>query len=206
MAFELRRNASPVPALAPHRGDVFPAALLTLTIVLQWFAPLTVPALRYDRTAVAAGEVWRLVTGNLVHLNWPHLALNLAGLVLIWVLFARGWSLRLWCGAFLAGALAVGAGLFLFDPRLQWYVGLSGVLHALFAVGVLVEPGFRPWERAVLLAALAAKIAWEQVVGPTPGVAALIDGAVVVQAHLYGAVGGLVFGIAVRAARPGAAR
>ncbi|GBE11486.1 rhomboid family protein [bacterium BMS3Bbin12] len=173
---------------------VFPGLLLALTVVLQAFAPHTTLALRYDRAAVAGGEVWRLITGNLVHLNWPHLLLNLAGLVLIWVLLAREWSFRFWCAAFLICALAVGGGLFAFDPALQWYVGLSGVLHGLFVIALLTEPHLRWFERVGLLAALAAKIAWEQFHGPTPGVTELIHGAVVVQAHLYGALGGAVFG------------
>jgi len=179
-------------------NDVFPGLLLALTALLQAFAPHTILALRYDRAAVEGGEVWRLITGNLVHLNWTHLLLNLTGLVLIWVLFTREWSFRFWCVAFLVCALAVGGGLFAFDPALRWYVGLSGVLHGLFVIALLTDPYLRWFERVGLLAALAAKIAWEQFHGPTPGVTELIHGAVVVQAHLYGALGGAVFGIVTR--------
>ncbi len=199
-------DPQPPSALVSGSGDtqrrytnhVFPGLLLALTVVLQAFAPHTTLALRYDRAAIEGGELWRLITGNLVHLNWPHLLLNLTGLVLIWVLFTREWSFRFWCAAFLVCALAVGGGLFAFDPALQWYVGLSGVLHGLFVIALLSDPYLRWFERVGLLAALAAKIAWEQFHGPTPGVSELIHGAVVVQAHLYGALGGAVFGVGAR--------
>ncbi len=40
------------------------------------------------RDAVAEGEYWRLLTGNLVHLGWRHLALNVGALLLgIWVFY-----------------------------------------------------------------------------------------------------------------------
>ena len=39
--------------------------------------------LRYDRSGLIDGEVWRVVTAHLVHLNRLHLLLNLLGLLLI---------------------------------------------------------------------------------------------------------------------------
>ena len=42
----------------------------------------------------------------------------------------------------------------------------------------------------VLWAAVVAKLAYEQLVGPLPGSEAAAGGAVVVNAHLYGAIGG----------------
>jgi hypothetical protein len=43
-----------------------------------------------------------------------------------------------------------------------------------------------------LILGLAAKLAWEQVVGPVPFTAAAVGGPVVVAAHLYGTAGGLL--------------
>src|SRR5260221_13119293 len=44
--------------------------------------------LRYDRSAIAAGGWWRLLTAHMVHLDAHHLMLNGLGLVLMWALFA----------------------------------------------------------------------------------------------------------------------
>lgn len=150
-------------------------------------------ALRYDRVAVRGGELWRLLSANLVHLDTAHLALNAAGLALVALLVGRWLSLRAWGAVLLICALAVGLGLWWFAPDVGWYVGLSGVLHGLFATGAACaawrgpERGFH----ALLLAVLALKLAWEQLAGALPGTAWLAGGSVIVDAHLFGAVGGL---------------
>ncbi len=51
------------PKLLPH-ALMFIAVVLVLGLAHQWVNPW----LRYDRAAVAGGEVWRLVTAHLVHL------------------------------------------------------------------------------------------------------------------------------------------
>lgn len=149
--------------------------------------------LRYDRDAVAAGEFWRLLTGNFVHLGWRHLGLNLLGLGLGTWAFAPDRSALQWLLATLVAALAVNLGLFYLTPEVRWCVGLSGVLHGLMIVG------FGGWalqrERYAwgLLAVVLAKIAWEQSGGAMPWAADLAGGAVVADAHLWGAVGGAAF-------------
>jgi rhomboid family GlyGly-CTERM serine protease len=92
-------------------------------------------ALRYDRQAVAAGEIWRVLSGNFVHLGWRHLGLNLLGLGLGTWLFAPDRPAGQWLVATLVAALAVNLGLFWFTPGVRWCVGLSGVLHGLMIVG-----------------------------------------------------------------------
>lgn len=161
-------------------------------------------ALRYERAAIAAGEYWRLVTGHLVHGGWRHLLLNLAGLALMRLLFPRGYSGLEWCVIGLASLLAIDIGFWWLEPQLQWYVGLSGVLHGLLAAGAMAW-----WriESKILAAALSSiligKLCWEQLQGALP----LSGGMpVIVDAHLYGAVGGLMAGVALHLLRTGSAR
>jgi len=169
--------------------------------------------LRYQRDAVLAGEWWRLLTAHLAHLGPSHLLLNLAGLALVWLLVGGALGPAAWGAVLLLSALAVSGGLLLLDPGLAWYVGLSGVLHGLLAAGAaarLLRPGGPQGssiqggsraEGALLLALLAAKLAWEQTFGPLPGSAEAAGGPVVVDAHLYGAIGGgAAGGLAVLAA------
>jgi len=52
--------------------------------------------LRFSRNDIFAGEWWRLLTGNLVHLGYSHLLLNLAGLAVIVFLLAPAMSSRHW--------------------------------------------------------------------------------------------------------------
>jgi rhomboid family GlyGly-CTERM serine protease len=169
-----------------------PLGLATLSILFALFGENATRWLRYDRDAILHGQWWRIISGNVVHLGWPHLLLNLAGLILVWLLFRRALTTRSWILVTLASAAAVGAGLLLFDPALHWYVGLSGVLHGLFAAGVVTSlyAGNRgDWW---LMALFVAKITWEQLVGTMPGSAEIAGGNVIVDAHLYGAVGGAI--------------
>jgi len=182
------------------------AALIALCTLLQ-VAGLA-PLMRYDRGAIAAGELWRLVTGHLVHLGPMHLALNAAGLVLVAALVGNRLGVGAWGVVFLTTALTISGGLWLAAPRLTWYVGLSGVLHGLLVAGAVraAQDVRERWFALAVLLVVALKLAWEQAVGSMPATAALAGGRVVVDAHLYGALGGLAaMGLLAAAAaiRPG---
>ncbi len=167
-------------------------ATIAATVALQTLIGATL--LRYDRAALADGELWRAVTGHLVHLGPRHLVLNLAGLVLVNALVGAHLRLAGWAVVFVVSAVTISAGLWLAVPTLKWYVGLSGVLHGLIVAGALsalTDPRERLFAVAVI-AVIAGKLAWEQVVGPMPGTAAAAGGRVVVEAHLFGALGGLI--------------
>ncbi len=172
----------------------FPIALVLVALIAAAWPPLT-QALMYDRALVAQGEVWRLVTASLVHLTWGHTVLNLSGLLLVWLLFGPALGQRVWLLTWLTSAVLLGGLLFFLHPEVQRYVGLSGVLHGLFVSGALADlPRDRRWS-LVLLLAVAAKLAYEQILGPLPGSEASAGGPVLVEAHLYGALGGIPVGL-----------
>lgn len=155
-------------------------------------------ALRYQRAAIARGEWWRLFTGNFVHAGWTHLGLDLAGIALLWLLTGKvleGWR---WLLVTVAGAWAVGLGLWWAWPHLAWYVGISGVAHTYWAAGavLLMAAGF--WEGWALLVLLAGKLAWEQASGGgLPTSHALLQEPIVTSAHLVGAIAGIAVGVAL---------
>jgi rhomboid family GlyGly-CTERM serine protease len=146
--------------------------------------------LRYDRSAIAAGGWWRLLTAHIVHLDLHHLILNELGLVLMWSLFAQDYDAVEWCVIVLAGALALSSGLWWLSPRVSWYVGASGVLHSVMAAGAAKHLLERSWDRWILVLGLSAKLAWEQWGGHEVTL-------IVVDAHLYGALCGFVVGSAL---------
>ena len=75
--------------------------------------------LRYDRSAIAAGGWWRLLTAHIVHLDVHHLILNELGLVLMWSLFAQDYDAVEWCVIVLSGALAIDSGPVVAEPAGQ---------------------------------------------------------------------------------------
>lgn len=173
-----------------------PLSLTFLSLAATLSGTAVTFALRYEREAILAGQAWRLVTGNLVQAGLSHWLLNILGLWLVWLLFPgpTGRVNGLWV-ACVAG-LATTLGLLWFSPDVRWYVGLSGLLHGLLA-GALVAslPGA---ERRLALAVgllLILKLTYEQHFGPLPGSEAASGVPVVVDAHLYGSIGGLTAGL-----------
>lgn len=151
--------------------------------------------LAFDRNGIAAGEAWRLLSGHFVHLGISHLSLNLVGLALVWYLVGRQFTTVRWLFVAILSIVAMDAGFWWLNPELDWYVGLSGLLHGLLAAGLVVAVRERDREGLVIALFVIGKLAWEQWGGPLPGSEATAGGAVIVDAHLYGAIGGALAGI-----------
>ena len=166
--------------------------IAVLCIALQ-FSGLE-PALRFDRQAIEKGHWWLLLSGNFVHLGNSHLGMNMAGLALIVALVWTQFNAWQWLLIIVFSSICVGLGLFLFDEQIIWYVGFSGTLHGLIIAGSLADLKRYPRSAAALLVMVGAKLVWEQLAGPLPGSESVAGGNVVVNAHLYGAIAGVVIG------------
>ena len=68
------------------------------------------PVLQFDRALIDQGQIWLLLTGHLVHLNWTHWALNMAGLAIVAVFFSQYGSLLDWLFVLLFSAVVTGLG------------------------------------------------------------------------------------------------
>ncbi|HEY4339615.1 MAG TPA: rhombosortase [Steroidobacteraceae bacterium] len=143
--------------------------------------------LRYDRAGLLAGQWWRLLTGHVIHLGYEHALLDIAGLVLMWALFARDYLPTQWLLIIGLSVIGVDAGLWLLSSTTQWYVGSSGVLHGVLAAGACAHLRRREPDGWILALFLIGKLVYEQSRGALPLTA---GGAVIVDAHLYGAIGG----------------
>jgi rhomboid family GlyGly-CTERM serine protease len=178
------------------------AALCTLLVGLAALGDGPRLALRFERGPLAAGQWWRLLTGHIVHLDLRHALLNVAGLLLAWVLFAGAFRAWQWAVILLAGCAAIDAGLWLLDPALDWYVGASGLLHAAMTAAIVQQMLQRDRLAWVLGVLGAAKLLYEHFAGALPlsGDSALV----VTDAHLYGALAGALCGLLLRpASAPG---
>jgi len=175
---------------------MLPAILIAVAAGLLWWAgPGVTDALRFERGAISDGDYWRLVSGHFVHLSGTHAALNVAGVVLVWMLVGQAFRWRGWIFISLVVIVSIDAGLWWWSPRLSWYVGLSGLLHGWLAAGICGMPKGRRADVLLLGAVLVAKLAFEQWYGALPGSEEAAGGPVVVDAHLYGALGGLLAGV-----------
>lgn len=174
------------------------AALQGLPDASEW--------MRYERDALGAGEWWRVLTANFIHLGWAHLALNAAGLLMIGWLFAEDYSTLQWGWILLCCSVAASVGLYVLTPEIAWCVGMSGALHGLFAAGAIAwvrdGVGLGGW----LLAGEALKLGYEQTMGAMPFSEGVVGGGVVTDAHLWGAIGGVCAAAATLWWRRGGAR
>jgi len=169
-----------------------PVLLTGIAVILAIAADTGREWFSLDREAIASGELWRLVSGHLVHLGLSHLLLNIAGLLLIWYLIGTAFNRSQWLLVLLIVIIAVDLGLWFLEPQLFWYVGLSGLLHGLLVAGIASSLSARRIDVLVLGIAVLGKLTYEQLVGPLPGSEESTGGTVIVAAHLYGAIGGAI--------------
>ena len=175
----------------PQRGHLGLIGVLISSVVLLEFAGADIRLLlRYERSGVLNGEWWRLLTGHLMHGNLHHLALNVVGTGLVALLFGRDYPARQWLFILFCSASAIDIAFVFCEPQVQWYVGLSGVLHGAIAAGIVAW--WRYENRYLTIVAgilLLLKLGWEQGRGALPLSG---DMPVIVDAHLYGAAGGVM--------------
>lgn len=175
-----------------------------LILVLQAL-PDAGAALEYRRAALWT-QPWRVLGAHFVHVNGMHAAINAAAWCVLAHLFAPVLTAFRQGLLLLAAAAVIAVGLAALWPSIDWYRGLSGVLHALFLGGsllwladALLRAPRRTWSAFVAAALLGGgwlKVALEQ---PAAGVlpyAEWLGAAVVPQAHLLGALAGTVVGAA----------
>ncbi len=155
--------------------------------------------LLFQRDAINKGQVWLLLTGNLVHTNTNHLLMNLAGLSFICFLFKDFISLKLFYISLFITILFVGTGLYFFNPELIWYAGLSGSLYGLYIVAASSALIHKDYLTGLpILIAIPAKIAWDsQHTELTDSSAELIGAPVATDAHIYGLIAGILISIAI---------
>lgn len=171
--------------------------LIAVAALVTHVVPGLASSLEFSREAIAAGQVWRLITGHLAHFSSDHLRWDLL------VFLALGTLVELRSRAHFVACCVVGAGLisglvWLMQPWLVSYRGLSGIDSALFVyvmLDVLVLAG-REGRWLVALTAFAglalfcAKVGFEFATGTTVFVAPDAAFSPVPLAHVAGAVVG----------------
>jgi rhomboid family GlyGly-CTERM serine protease len=137
------------------------AAAALAVFVYCW--PRTTDTLIFDRTLLLSGDWWRWLTGHWVHFSRSHLAWNLAVLV----------PAGIWCERiipaqarwlFVLAPMVISTALFVADPELSRYAGLSGIAAAMLTLLALTQlrtGATDRWFWRTVLALLTLKIAAE---------------------------------------------
>ena len=156
-------------------------------------------ALEFQRQSILSGQLWRLWTGHWVHANTAHFLLNISVALLLYFAFFRTMKmLELLATGIVFSALISGA-LLLFMPELDWYNGLSGLLHAW-----VVYASIRRIQAGEVLYWLGPVLVWAKVLFEASSLGGwsgrVLDGVnIITEAHLIGALVGTLAGIAMLA-------
>ena len=164
------------------------AAILSLISLLLLVWPESTALLMWKRAAIADGQAWRWMTGHFVHLSARHCLSNLLGLCVICEYLWDELGLAEACLLSIGTAAGTSMLLWWFAPEIQWYAGLSGLLHGLWAGCAMAwwsRTGDRVAGAALLL--LAIKLAVPVVTASAMPV--------VTVAHGFGALSGLAWAV-----------
>jgi rhomboid family GlyGly-CTERM serine protease len=175
-----------------------PLVLMALLFALELGGDPVREWLRFDRAAIAAGQWWRMLTGNFVHLGWWHWFLNELGVLVYVLLCPERISVAVWIRRLVLLGLGMSAGLYFAAPNLQTYVGLSGVMHGLFVLGLGRQVLKKDLIAAGCLAYLLGKLGWELFAGAPVSDEAAIGGRVALESHLWGAIAAVAYGLVFR--------
>lgn len=180
----------------------FPASLtinLIIVGVLLVFASATntlFPLLSLNRTQMEQGELWRLFTSNFVHFGWPHTLMNLSAFLLCALALLNSFPARQLLGLIVFCCLSVGLGVYYFNPEYGTYAGLSGAIHGFIVAGLMRNKRHPSWLNVIFIALVFAKIIYEhQPDYQATELQTLMPVPVAYDAHMYGAIAGLVFGL-----------
>lgn len=150
-------------------------------------------SLAYHRSFIADGQLWRFFTAHFAHLDMTHATLNAFSLPFVAYFFwLNNISLKRWLAAVSFSILGISAGLWYFSPEVIWYVGLSGLIHALIVIGLLCHANKISLLGFAILLFFLSKVLLEQsgfwIFKPVQ-----LDHPVVYDAHFYGVVSSLFF-------------
>ena len=148
-------------------------ALGAVALVFQ-LNPAWRSVLIYDRGLIQAGEVWRLWTGHFIHFGWPHFITDGGLFLILGRLIERDHPVASRTALVLMPLVISGA-IFLFDPGLARYGGLSAL-----NLGLLLYYALLGWQHH--------RFDWFW-----PGVLAIYLGEVVLEAtQSHGHGGGMI--------------
>lgn len=164
-----------------------------LIIFLAAFHTFFNPLLQYDHLMFSKHQYWRVITAHFVHLNVYHALMNLAAAALILSMFSEFITALWWACLTLVLSLCVSLGLYFFDNNIHYYVGFSGVLYGLWVCGALICLRYIPFISVAICCVLTYTVWQQQAENFDAGyLTGWINGQVIVNAHLYGFIAGIV--------------
>lgn len=167
--------------------------LISILLILLQFIQVD---LLFLRDNIQQGQLWRLWTGNLVHSNYYHLALNLAGFWLFLFIFNNLMNTTQLLVTLVMLINGVGLGLYFFNPELYWYAGFSGALYGLYIIGAIYALIAKDIITGLtIIVVIPSKIIWDHLNETGQTNAELIGIPISTDSHLYGISSAFLIGL-----------
>jgi rhomboid family GlyGly-CTERM serine protease len=171
-----------------RRIPILTISLVIAIISFHWLVEDKTP-LYSSATAIFQGEVWRLITGHLMHADLHHLFWNCLGLAVLGSLLEYR-SKRMFLIALGTGMVFVNALLLSPYSQLDYYCGLSGALNTLLLLALWLE-----WKstRSRIIAVIALGVITKTLIEVSQGVSLMthISWPPYAWSHVAGLLGGL---------------
>ncbi|TNF99301.1 MAG: rhombosortase [Gammaproteobacteria bacterium] len=164
-----------------------------LALVLAWLTGFASPALVLDLQSQQGLSWWRWFTAHWVHSDVEHLVWNVLALFILGILFENRLK-GFYFTVIILSSLMIDVWFVLINPYYSAYCGLSGVLNAIMASGLVVY-----WKKSrdmvvpLILLAVVIKISVEWLIGGA--LFTQTTWAAVPQAHLIGLTVGVFVGM-----------
>ncbi len=156
------------------------------------FSPESTDLLRYQRSAIDAGEWWRIISANFCHTGWNHWLLNIIGLILIDYLyqpFLSQWQrsrLMLFC-------ICLNVLLIHLWLNNASYVGLSGALHGYLLGCALLSFQKSLVSNSLVIIIISVKLFVELNWQVNQATEKFIQARILEESHLYGAISSVLY-------------
>ena len=170
------------------------AVLILVTALLQVINGYLNGIFSYHRADFLNSIYYEWLTPSLVHFNWMHWLLNILNLIAIAVIFNKIWSAKKLLIIFTITSAFIMVCLYIFNPNITSYVGMSGVLYALAIYGVLQNLKYDKFISLAVLLYVLLKLFFGEMVNHLMGVDIALYGlSVVREVHWYGAIAGILY-------------
>jgi rhomboid family GlyGly-CTERM serine protease len=121
--------------------------------LLLYFSSDASTFLQYDRTLIADGELWRIITGHFTHWSFDHFLWCTITFIALGSICERlnrkGFIISL-----SASAIIIPVVSWFVDPEMLFYRGLSGICSSIFIVGavLMIQQSFadKDWANLIL--------------------------------------------------------
>jgi rhomboid family GlyGly-CTERM serine protease len=157
-------------------ADRLPVVTLLLSAIAILFQiwPDLGASMSFDRTAIAAGEYWRIVTGHLTHWNADHMAWDVFMFVVLGAMIERR-DRACMLATLIASAASISVAVWCGHLGVDQYRGLSGVDSTLFTLCALMlyndahraKQTVAVWLMVAMATAFVGKLVWELKTGST---------------------------------------